>query len=98
MIIYMTLETDDGSGTATYELEIEATGHINPPNLLADNPDDYYGEIYIEWDILDATFDDDNGFGHAVPSKIAFLKNEYQEEIFQHVYNEIMKVQGSGEE
>lgn len=95
MIIYMTLETDDGE----YELEIAATGHINPPNLLADNPDDYYGEIYIEWDILDAIFYDDNGCPQHLPEKeIQYVAQSYQHDIDQHVSNEVMKAQGSFEE
>lgn len=97
MIIYMTLETDDGE----YELEIEATGHINPPNLLADNPQDYYGEIYIEWNVLEAVLeaaDDENYDIQLSKEEIAELEIKYQHDIYEHVSNEVLNSQGSFEE
>ncbi len=91
MIIYMTLEIDQGE----YELEIAATGHINPPNLLADNPDDYYGEIYIEWSII---FAEDNEGTWLDQDHIKYLETTYQHDIYEHVSNEVLNTQGSFEE
>lgn len=97
MIIYMTLETDDGE----YELEIEATGHINPPNLFADSREDFYGEVLINWEIisggrLHADFD----FSTLTmeDEEIEELSKDYYHDINEHVINEVMKAQGSGEE